>query len=376
LSVIIRSGKKIARRLLNLAAPSWHRVVDTRSLRHERPRQAGDFHWRPIRRCVEPRLDSGGATIGSRLYVTGGYQSPDHVLNIVDILDMTSGRWIGRWPTPPQMAQTHEAVACDGERFIYFVSGQLGNHCRSATPSAFVLDTTTMQFHDLPPLPRARYAPTAQLWNGRLHVVCGSREDRCTPSTDHWSLAVRNGRADDREWRVEPSIPVGGPHRASAVVDGRLFVFGGQIGDWIAVPGDPECRCTGENIREQYLSSCFALSAGSPEWTTVSPMLQAVSHTESATFVLGSAVYLLGGQCAIDSSDEMGLTAAIQKYDARRDAWSIVGTLPYRVKTCVTGHHDGWIYIVGGQRDRGAADARPGRFVNRAWRARLPSAAT
>ena len=108
----------------------------------------------------------------------------------------------------------------------------------------------------------------------------------------------------------------------------------------------------------------------------VSPMPQAVSHTEAANFVLGSSVYLLGGQCAIDASDEMGLTAAIQKYDARRDTWSIVGTLPYRVKTPVTGYHDGWIYIVGGQRDRGAADARPGRFDNQAWRARLPSTAT
>jgi N-acetylneuraminic acid mutarotase len=104
-------------------------------------------------------------------------------------------------------------------------------------------------------------------------------------------------------------------------------------------------------------------------------MPQAVSHTEAASFVLGSSVYLLGGQCALDASNEMGVTAAIQKYDARLDEWSIVGTLPYRVKTGVAGHHDGWIYIVGGQRDRSATDARPGAFVNQAWRARLPSAA-
>ena len=98
----------------------------------------------------------------------------------------------------------------------------------------------------------------------------------------------------------------------------------------------------------------------------------AVSHTESSTFVLGASVYLLGGQCALDETNAMAVTAAIQSYDARLDEWSIVGTLPYRVKTCTTGHHDGWIYIVGGQRDRGREDPRPGPFMNQAWRARMP----
>jgi hypothetical protein len=132
--VIIRRGKKVARRLLDLAAPSWHRIVDARSLK-ERPRQAGDLRWRPARRSKEPRLDAGGAVIGKRLYVIGGYASPEEVLNVVDILDMGSGRWTERWPTPPLMAQSHLAVGSDGERFIYVVSGQLGNHCNPATAS-------------------------------------------------------------------------------------------------------------------------------------------------------------------------------------------------------------------------------------------------
>jgi hypothetical protein len=106
----------------------------------------------------------------------GGYESAEHVLNIVDILDMAAARWVARWPTPPKMAQTHAAFACDGERFIYFVSGQLGNHCRAATDSAFALDTSTTQFHDLPPLPRRATRPRRNSGTGGFMLFAGHRK--------------------------------------------------------------------------------------------------------------------------------------------------------------------------------------------------------
>lgn len=58
-----------------------------------------------------------------------------------------------------------------------------------------------------------RYAPATQIWRGRLHVMGGSKENRHTPATDHWSIAVENGRAIEKEWRKEVPLPRGGPHR-------------------------------------------------------------------------------------------------------------------------------------------------------------------
>jgi len=58
-----------------------------------------------------------------------------------------------------------------------------------------------------------RYAPATQLWKGRLHVMGGSKENRHTPALEHWSLAVKNGQATEKEWRSEIPIPRGGPHR-------------------------------------------------------------------------------------------------------------------------------------------------------------------
>jgi len=98
----------------------------------------------------------------------------------------------------------------------------------------------------------------------------------------------------------------------------------------------------------------------------------AASHTESSAVVIDGAVYLIGGQCAIGADTaELAVTDAVQRYDAEADRWTLVGTLPYRVKTAVVGRVDNWIYAVGGQRDRGPEDARPGSVVNNCWRAQF-----
>ena len=371
MSSVIAAAKRTVRWLIRSANPEWETLlVDYRSVRGFR--RASDLQWRPVRRCPDGRLDAGGAVVGNRLFVIGGYVSEDRVLSVVDVLDMRSRRWVARWSMPPAMAQSHLGVASDGVRYVFAVSGQHGNHCRPPTSRAFVLDTVGARWQDLPPLPEPRYAPTAQIWQGRLHVLGGSRQDRHTPAADHWSLAVENGRALEPQWRAEPPIPVGGPHRASAVIAGRLYVFGGQLGDYVAIPGDPDCRCTGTLVAEEYYADCFVLEPDARDWTAVAAMPFAASHTESSALVMDGAVYLFGGQCALGADTaELAVTDAVQRYDAEADRWTLVGTLPYRVKTAVVGRVDNWIYAVGGQRDRGPEDARPGSVVNNCWRAQF-----
>jgi hypothetical protein len=45
-------------------------------------------------------------------------------------------------------------------------------------------------------------------------VMGGSKEDRHEPGLEHWSLAVKDGKALEKEWRSEIPIPRGGPHRS------------------------------------------------------------------------------------------------------------------------------------------------------------------
>lgn len=44
-------------------------------------------------------------------------------------------------------------------------------------------------------------------------MMGGSKENRFTPGLEHWSIAVKDGKPLEKEWRSEIPIPRGGPHR-------------------------------------------------------------------------------------------------------------------------------------------------------------------
>ncbi|XP_042466385.1 kelch repeat-containing protein At3g27220-like isoform X2 [Zingiber officinale] len=159
-----------------------------------------------------PRLDGAAIQIKNLLYVFAGYGTIDYVHSHVDIYNFTDNTWGGRFDISKEMAHSHLGMATDG-RYIYVVTGQYGPQCRGPTARNFVLDTEKKEWHDLPHLPVPRYAPATQLWRCRLHVMGGSKEDHHEPGLEHWSLAVKDGRALEKEWRGEIPIPRGGPHR-------------------------------------------------------------------------------------------------------------------------------------------------------------------
>nr|CAB3479846.1 unnamed protein product [Digitaria exilis] len=257
------------------------------------------WDWEEMPAAPVPRLDGAAVQIGDLLYVFAGYASLDHVHSHVDVYNFTSNTWTERFDMPKEMAHSHLGMVSDG-RYVYAISGQYGPQCRASINRNFVLDTETKEWHELPPLPLPRYAPATQLWRGRLHVMGGGKEDRHEPGLEHWSLAVKDGKALEIEWRAEVPIPRGGPHRACVVANDKLFVIGGQEGDFMAKPGSPIFKCV-----------------------------------------------------------------------RRHETWSVIGRMPFRIKTALAGYWEGWLYFTSGQRDRGPDNPAPKKVVGSMWRTRL-----
>ena len=329
------------------------------------------LRWRSAPPCPEARYDAGGAQVGRWLFVIAGYGSLDEVISRIDVLDLVTWRWVDRFRIPDSMAHTHSAIASDGKRHFYVVSGQRGAQCRPAVRDCFSYDTERRSWSGLPPYPHARYAPTMQLWGGRLHVLGGSMEDRHTPCARHYSLAVEQGRDTEGAWREEVPVPLAATHRGSALVDDTLYLFGGQQGDFAALPDSPDGRCNPRTL-ETYFGEVYALKRGESRWRRCADMPIPVSHTDFSTLAWGNKVLLFGGQIRKDPETfRYTLTDVIQEYDTQADRWSIRGRTPFGIKFPICGLHDGWICMTTGQRDRGRRKPTAGKIINDSFRARI-----
>ena len=330
-------------------------------------RQAPDLMWKLCARCPERRTEGTTAKIGHELFVIGGFQDIDNVLSVIDVFDLNRTRWTDRITMPANVPQTHLGIACDEKRFIYLVAGQLGAQCRPAVADCFVLDVQTKSWGRLPSLPEPRYGPTVQLCKGRLHVISGAKPDRWTSACDHWSVGVAGGRALESQWREEMPIPKGGPHRASTVLDHKLYVFGGQDGDAKPFPADPDYRCDWNTPLETLYGDSFMWDVGTKRWQTVSPMPAPRTHSDCENIFDRYAVMVGGNEGRLRFSD------LVQVYDVRANRWSVVGRLPYAMKTS-TVYHEGWLYLVTGQRSKSRNDLSPGQILNSVWRAKFDPA--
>ncbi|XP_057982721.1 kelch repeat-containing protein At3g27220-like isoform X2 [Malania oleifera] len=329
---------------------------------------APELEWEAMPSASVPRLDGSAVQIKNLLYVFAGYGSLDHVHSHVDIYNFTDNTWSGRIDMPKEMAHSHLGIATDG-RYVYVVSGQYGPQCSKPISRSFVLDTRTETWQQMPSLPVPRYAPATQLWRGRLHVMGGSKENRHTPGTDHWSLAVKNGKALEGKWRDEIPIPHGGPHRACVVVNDRLFVIGGQEGDFMAKPGSPIFKCS---RRHEVMYGDVYMLDDKMKWKVLPPMPKPNSHIECSWVVVNNSIIITGGTTQKHAvTKRMVLVGEVFQFHLDSLKWSVIGKLPYRVKTALAGFSDGWLYVTSGQRDRGPDNPQPGKVVGEMWRTKL-----
>ncbi|KAJ3675442.1 hypothetical protein LUZ60_004484 [Juncus effusus] len=330
---------------------------------------APTLEWEEMASAPVPRLDGAAIQIKNLLYVFAGYGTIDSVHSHVDVYDFSSNTWVTQFPMPKEMAHSHLGMVTDG-RFIYVVTGQFGPQCRGPTARNFVLDTETKRWADLPPLPAPRYAPATQLWRGRLHVMGGSKEDRHEIGLDHWSLAVKDGIALETEWRSEIPIPRGGPHRACVVANDKLFAIGGQEGDFMAKPGSPIFKCVRRS--EVVYGDVYMLEDESASWQKLPPMPKPDSHIEFAWINVNNSIIIAGGTTEKHPvTKKMTLVGEIFRFNLDKLEWSVIGKLPFRIKTTLVGFWDGWFYFTSGQRDKGPDNPSPKKVVGCMWRTKL-----
>lgn len=329
----------------------------------------GALRWSALEPCPVERVEAAAVQLGPLLYLLNGYRTIGEVLNRCDVFDLRARRWVRHFATHPEVGQTHAGVTSDGLRHIYFTGGQFGANCCPPTDRCFSYDTQTDTWTRLPPLPTPRYVAAAHLWRGRLHVLAGSREDRWTPLTEHLSLAVDSGRPLETEWRREVPIPRGGIHRGSVVHRDAMYVFGGNEGDVMPIPGDPTYLCNWNTPPEFAHGEVYRLRFGASSWDRLADLPKKLFHNDGTTVALNDDQILVFG----GNTDRLRIEDEVWSYSIRGDRWERFGHLPHGLKGGCVALFEGNFYSVCGQRGLHRRNPKPGRVVNSVWVAPVPA---
>jgi N-acetylneuraminic acid mutarotase len=271
------------------------------------------------------RFEGYGRSVGGKLYVFGGYTQIDPFDSTSDyaVYDPATNAWtdLGTMPVP----ETHAGVAVDDSTgTIYFVGGLRGTYPGVPTTDVYAYSTTTNAWTQLPSLPQALGAGTADFVKGVLHYVGGiGSASRSLDLNVHYMLKI-----GDTQWQTAAPLPVARDHLSSATLNGKIYVFGGEVGH-------------DTDHLQQTLAQVY--DPATNIWTQLPDMPQGKSHMECATFVWNGKIILAGGQ-----ADNFQSTSTILQYDPAANSWSMLAPLPMGLQGEIVQPLAGKLFVAAG----------------------------
>ncbi len=242
-----------------------------------------------------PRFEAAAAVVGEKLYLLGGFHTPDlKVSSRCDVYDPMSDSWTRLADLP--LPVTHAGVTvANGE--VWVAGGFAGDHPGAATAEVWRYDVENNAWTRGPSLPEPRGSGALVEFDGELHFFGGVKADRDTDAADHWVL-----RLEDRgEWQPRAPMLKARNHLSGDALNGKIHAVGGQYRHDFA-PLDID------------LHEAYDPATGS--WSRLAPLLRPRSHCEPGTFVHEGLIIIAGGR-----SNQAQVLYDIDAYDEVSDRW-------------------------------------------------------
>ena len=246
--------------------------------------------WKPLAPLAAgPRQETAVVALGGRIYVLGGFDRQNRIVDIVEVYDPTRDRWESRKPLPMPLHHANAAVVSNK---LYVVGALTGMDFR-AVGVAFEYDVKADTWTPKAAMPPGteRGAAAVMVLGTRIYVAGGLRG----ASVGDFSAY---DTATDR-WESLPPMPGPRDHLIGGVVKGILFAVGGR---------GPAMGLTGR---------VDAFDPNAKTWSMRKAMPTA--RAGCAAGVIGDRIIVAGGEG--DRGRPDGVFVEVEAYDAGADAW-------------------------------------------------------
>jgi len=294
------------------------------------PLFAGMGYWAIKEPLPFARSDHHVIAVDDLLYIIGGIDGNDSVIDDVIIYDTVLGTYT---PGPPLPDPLHRFAAAydDINREIYVVGGISETDGR-AVDSVFVLDVERQSWRDGPSLPSPRSDLCGAFVQGSMYAVGGYSLDYETTLDTIEVLDVSTG-----EWNEVSSMLTPRGDCKAAQLDDKLIVLGGYY------------DVTGQWNPDSFRDEVEIYSPETGVWEQRAPMKNARGD-KSIAVLNNNRVLVIGGETHNRGIHTKVAIHHVEEYILAQDVWIDRAPLPEATFRAGAAYVDGMVFVFGGHR--------------------------
>lgn len=184
--------------------------------------------WTTLAPAPTKRTEVAAAALGGKIYVVGGFNEPSlgnltklAVSNALEEYDPATNRWATRAPLPKGLH--HAAAATVGSR-LYVIGGFTASLFSLWQPvaSVYLYQPDTDAWVERAPMPTPRGALAVTEYEGKLFAIGGYDQGGN-------SAALEVYDPGSNTWSAKSPLPTSRDHLAAAAVGRRVYAIGGRL---------------------------------------------------------------------------------------------------------------------------------------------------
>ncbi|MFL5517580.1 MAG: Kelch repeat-containing protein [Gemmatimonadales bacterium] len=251
--------------------------------------------WTALPNAPHSGGEVSAALVESSIYVVGGFDSSGHTTDLVERLDLRTGRWSISRPLPEALNHMN-AIGYGGRLYVVGGYSQPSDTSAGAVRDFWRFDPATGRWSAMPAAPLPRAAAGAAVLGHRLYVA-GGRSDTLTTIS---ALAIFD--FDTGRWSLGPPLHHAREHVAAVAAAGAVWILGGRavgVGNFADV--------------ERY-------RPGKSSWDRLAPMPVARSGFQAVD--VGGKIVVVGGE------GPAGTIGEVDQLDPATGHWKRLPDLP------------------------------------------------
>ncbi|MCQ4085623.1 kelch repeat-containing protein [Saccharibacillus sp. JS10] len=282
---------------------------------------AAEKEWKEMSPLPEARSAAAVVTVNGKIYTIGGSAGGSESAKGVKkdttyVYDPIQNSWSIKAPMPTARAAVTAAVYNDE---IYVIGGYYGTN-NTRTNKVEVYNTKNDTWRTISPMSSARSWASAVTVGNKIYVIGGHDSSKLLNTVESFDIATQT-------WKQQNNFPTASQAKSVIYYDGNIYAMGGAY-----------------QIERD--NGVYKLDLEKDTWSKISVMPQ--TRNGSGAFLYQNQIYIVGGTTGSKDNDVDNALDDILVYNPKNNEFSLFEKIPFargQVSSLVI---DEEIYLVGG----------------------------